>query len=168
METSIASSMRLKGEQNSVSLTVIIPVDARSKFTVHEDCFGMAGLEGTVIPRWRHEPSNISFTTAVILVDIEASTWWRVSKNGKVILFLGIQVVPGRLNQATFGKPVMSVAISSVKHNGNNFHLTVIQGNARLQREIIATFFSMNIPPPSTGFVYGHRTTVCNITLHVI
>ena len=48
---SIASSMRLKGEQSSVSLTVIIPVDARSKFTVHEDRFGMAGLEGTVIPR---------------------------------------------------------------------------------------------------------------------
>lgn len=42
--------MRLKCELKSVTLlTEIIPVAASSKFTVHEERIGMAGLERTLV-----------------------------------------------------------------------------------------------------------------------
>jgi len=57
------------------------------------------------------------------------------------------------MNQATFRKPVISVAISSVKHKGNNFQSIVIQGNARLQRKITVTLLARTFHRHPAGFI---------------
>lgn len=126
----------LKPERSSFACSVkfrtSLPVSVRRAFTVHHTCAGMLLLVVAIIVGYQ-KPSCICRAAAMVPDHVERSPAACLNIEGQYRF--SIQVSPGWVSKAIFGKPAAAAGISGVEHDGKYFRSGIIsvQCHSRLK-----------------------------------